>query len=120
MTTTTKTFEIERHGQLPLRFRGEVIADVTSKEYDDQERWQEVWIYRTESGRWVTETLGCTIVPGEITFRHVAVCDTPSEVRESLYRKVHNKRHFSKYAIAALEDAAEQDRELTEALYEPV
>lgn len=109
-------FRVERTEDVPLEFTGELLVDVDSK--DDRPRWQEIRIYRTDSGKYVTEVVGRSSVPGERTFITVQVHDDPADVRIGLYRKQNGRRYLSDLAFEALEGAAEVDPALKQTLVE--
>lgn len=108
-------FNIERQTDVPLIFSGRKLADQTSREPtgDRSQRWQEIRIYRTDSGKYVTEVVGQSTLPGERVFRTVTVCNEASEVREALFRWKNNRRYLNDLAMDALEDAGETDSGLS-------
>ncbi len=60
-----KTINLERSGQPALEFTGELVAGVTSNPHDDKDRWTELQLYKTNSGRYVMHVLGQTVLPDE-------------------------------------------------------
>lgn len=100
------TFRIPRPGQVDLAFNGTLLTDQSSQ--DDRPRWTEIRIYRTESGKWVTEQVGRSEVRGEVDRYAVAVCDTPVTVRTSLQPN----GYLTELALEALDRAAEADPDL--------
>jgi hypothetical protein len=103
-------FRLERNGTIDLEFDGELLADVSSR-LEDARRWLEVRIYKTASGKYVTELVGETTVPGEGTRRTVRVIDKPEDLHEGLTRDPGDGRQpfITKTALDALDDAARKD-----------
>jgi hypothetical protein len=112
-------YQLARPGQIYLSFEGELLAEVDSKDSDDQRRWTEIRIYRTDTDRWVTEIIGRSLVRGEKDRTKVAVCDTPAEVRVSL-RREDQISYLTNLALEALEVAAEADARLLDAVTEHI
>ena len=51
-----------------LEFDGQLVAYVTSESEDKnmpKKRWTEIYLYKTESGKYVTHEVGCTVMPNE-------------------------------------------------------
>lgn len=74
--------KLTRTGKPPLAFTGEPVAESSSKQHNGplQNRWHEVAIYRTESGRFVASVTFRSIWQGEhanYTAEHAA---TPAEL----------------------------------------
>jgi hypothetical protein len=115
------TYLIQRTGDVPLKVEGRLLAEV-STERPNATRWLEVRVYATDSGRWVTETVGRSLVLGEVDRCHVVVCSTPDEVRDGLRRTTpgETERYLTRQARLALIEAAEQDGRLKDALIENV
>src|SRR4051812_41381294 len=109
---------IHRSGEVDLMFEGELLADLSSRQ-ERRPRWQEVRIYRTATGKWVTELVGRSIVGGERDRVRVTVCDTATEVRDSLRRRAENG-YLTDLALDALATAATADGELLDATQERV
>lgn len=112
-------YQLARPGQVYLSFEGELLATVDSKDADDQPRWTEIRIYRTDSGRWVTEIIGRSTIRGEKDRSKVTVCETPAEVRVSL-RREDQITYLTNLALEALEVAAERDPRLLDAINEHI
>lgn len=78
-------------------------------------RWFEVRIYALADDTWVVETVGQTVVPGEIVKRQVFFCDTPRRVVSCLVQsRAETPDDFFIPATSrrALDDAAEEDPRL--------
>ena len=60
-------YKLTRDGDAPLTFTGEQVATATTQEHqgDGQNRWHEVAIYQTTSGKYVIEIQFCTQWQGE-------------------------------------------------------
>lgn len=107
-------FRIERQTDIPLIFDGDLLADLTSREEDHQERWQEIRIYRTSSGKYVTEIVGMSVLPTDRIFRTVKIGNTPNDVREALFRRRGERRYLNDLSLDALEEAAENDPDMAD------
>lgn len=110
-----ENFRLTRPGDVDLTFEGELLATESSRTNDHQTRWQEVRIYRTASGKWVTENVGRSVRDGERDLPRVSVCETPVQVRDSLRRQLDNP-YITDTAYDALQAAIEVDAELAPAL----
>lgn len=75
-------------------------------------RWFEIRVYAVDDGTWVVETVGQSIVPGEIVKRQVWFCDTPRRVVACLVQHRGNEYFIPNTSRRALDDAAEQDENL--------
>lgn len=107
-----KEYQVEREGLGPLVFVGELISDVsTHKEY--KTRWIEIYLYKTETDRYVIETLGKSIVKGELTRRTVTIHDSADEAVRALVNKKTNS--FSKPSIDLLHIAEHGDNDISDA-----
>ena len=124
-------YRIRRDKGLALVFKGEILADVTSKDDPAQQRWNEIRIYRTEQGRYVMEERGITHVPGEYSRCKAEVYDTPRELIEGLRRpaRAHTTRnpeirkrgwYFTDLALEAFDAAEERDPAFIDAASERV
>ena len=123
-------YRLTRAGDVDLEFTGECLADTSSRERADQPRWSEVRIYRTDSGKYVTEMIGRSIVPGEIDRINVQVVDQPDGIRAALARKGDNRYtkvpgnpnrpYLTELAIEAMEAAGERDEAIKATLVERI
>lgn len=102
---------VERNGNVALVFDGQLIADVSSRRTEAQQQWMEIRIYRTDTGKWVTEMVGRSIIEGQRDRINVHVHETIDTIPEGLMRKVATP-YLTNLAVAALNDAAEHDHEL--------
>lgn len=130
--TETQTFRLMRDQALDLEFEGVLLADLTSR-YDKpgprsgvtwdeelgRERWTEVRIYRTTSGKYVTEIIGKSRMRGDATLRTVRVVDKPDDVAGALIIGT-NKKKLTNVAVDALNEAAENDPALVVTLVERI
>jgi|SRR5262245_61468841 len=105
---TNQHFLIERNGTVPLEFDGQLLADVSSAE-PDSPRWQEIRIYRSDQGRFITEVLGCTRVRGERTIRNVEVFSRPEDVQRGVRRRKDGREFVTELGHEALRIAAEHE-----------
>lgn len=102
-------FRIERTGALDLEFEGELLADVSSR-LDNAPRWTEVRIYRTSTGRYVTEQIGLSVYASEKERRDVRVVESPDDLPKALERVSNDGRSYlTKTVLDALDEAAERD-----------
>lgn len=108
-------FRIERQTDIPLEFTGDKLVDLHSRDDERQERWQEIRIYRTNTGKYVTELVGQSTVRGERAFRTVKVVDNPAAVRQALKREKAGREFLNDLALEALEEAGKQDKALAAA-----
>lgn len=102
---------LQRSGQLPLRFNGELLAITDSKKADSV-RWSEIAIYRADEARFIVHTIGRTTHPNEQDRFTVIVCEGAADVLRALARE--NGR-FTNLALRALSAAAMKDAALTAA-----
>ena len=118
-------FVIERAGDVDLAFDGECLIDVSSRK-PGQDYWTEIRIYRTDSGKYVSEHVGCSAL-GERDRRNVQVVDDPAQLREALKRRkkapgetVAKPAYLTDFALSVLEDAADIDPAIAAALEERI
>jgi hypothetical protein len=45
-----------------IEFEGDLIGSASTRKDEDQGRWTEIHIYRTTSGKYVVQRLGCSVV----------------------------------------------------------
>jgi hypothetical protein len=117
----SERFILRRLGNVDLEFHGQLLANETSFE-EGKNRWTEVRIYSTESGKWITEVVGCSTVEGEINRPKVLICHTPQEVVEGMRAWSHEKQmhFFSNIVLDALDAAAHADPRLASVVREQV
>lgn len=67
---------IERDGERPLRFTGELVAADDSHEHSGpaSNRWIELRLYRTKAGKFVAQRVGRTCWQGERDRHEAQVC----------------------------------------------
>lgn len=124
MSTATETggrmttYRIERDGELDLSFDGELLADLSSRDSDEQDRWTEIRIYRTTTGKYVTEVIGRSVMDGEHDRIDVQVHHRAEDVPDGLRRT--RKNYLTKLVLDALDDAATQDPALRAANVENI
>lgn len=80
------TYTLQRTGDTPLRFRGERIAEASSRIVGGQERnrWFELALYRTVGGTYVAAIGFRSQWQGEHDEDRAAACETPAAVRDEL------------------------------------
>lgn len=98
-------------GNLPdLVFDGECLSHKSSRTDDSQRRWQEIAIYRTNAGLYVTFTVGRSIVDGERDRINTAEFAEPSEVWRGLTRAPRTETpYMTALARSVLDEAVEKD-----------
>lgn len=99
-------YRIERPGALDLEFDGQLLSNVSSRE-GTALRWTEVRIYRTSTGRYVTEVVGRSVADGEKDRLDVKIVDNPQELPKALERQPGG--YLTMIALDALDDAADHD-----------
>lgn len=104
-------YTIERDGQAPLAFDGFYLGGKSSRR-DDKSRWTEIHIYVTEGDKFVVHVAGMSVVPGEVARNTVSV----HEDAVSMVKGMAKRHGLSFVARGALEEAAELDDEVREAL----
>lgn len=103
------TFRLPRPATVDLVFDGELLADVSSKDDPGQTHWTEIRIYRTDSGRYVGETVGLSALPHQRPRITVRVVDTAAEVKQALERRDPNRTYMTDLALDAIAEAAKND-----------
>lgn len=116
-------YRVRRAGDVDLVFEGECLADVSSRE-PSSTRWSEVRIYRTDSNRYVTETVGRSVLvrpdgTPEDDFFTVRVVDSADKVKSALKRR-DEIEYLTNLALEALEIAAETDKDIARSLVERI
>lgn len=124
------TYRLTRAGAVDLVFEGECLADVSSRDGSAQQRWSEVRIYRTASGRYVTGMTGRSVVPGEVDRIDVKVVERAEEIGAALSRRGNdrntvnpgdpNRPYLTELALEAMALAGEQDDAIAAVLVERV
>lgn len=104
----TTTFIVERFNRPAWEFEGELLADVSSYDSSDKRFWQEIRIYATTTGWYVTEVIRNTSIDGEPIIRNVHRYQRPEEVRKGLFRKHDGRQFLTDLAADALEEAAKK------------
>lgn len=101
-------FIVERWDQPAVEFDGVLLAERSSRT-DNEPRWQEVRIYRTSTGKYVTEVVGRSTVEGESDILNVRIYRKAEKVRLGLYRRHGGREFLTDTAFEALEEAAQKD-----------
>lgn len=114
-----QTFQVRRHGKPDAIFTGELLAETTSKnDEENKKQWTEVRIYRIETGKYITEIVGRSLIQGHrdrITFN---VVENAADVKDAL--RINGREYITDLALEALEDAAEKDPALRVNLVEAI
>lgn len=110
-----------------LIFDGELLSEETTWEAEgpNSERWQQVFVYRTDSGGWVVARVGKSSLPGETDRPTVRVCPTVQDVRDAVTMQHRNpdgstRSYVTDVCYEALRAAAVVDPRLDDALIERV
>ena len=103
-----KRYKLERDGDVDVTFEGDLVASVDSRKYGtvkpDADRWSEIRLYKTASGKIVAHEIGNTKMPGERVFRQVYICDSKSELVEELGGNWLAKKLYDSVGIEASEE----------------
>ena len=78
-----KSYSLKRDTGPDVAFYGEKVAEVDSRDYKRgarQERWTEMVMYKTGSGKIVVSIAGRSRMPGEVDRLKVKVCENIQEV----------------------------------------
>lgn len=113
-------FTVERHADVPLEFAGTILADLTTREDESQTHWTELRLFKTDSGKYVVESVGCTTVPGQHPLIKVDVCDDARAVRFALTRHDKGRKYMTDLALEAIDVAAQIEPALKDALTERI
>ena len=106
---------IDRDGDLPIRFTGELLAEADSFE-PAKLRWTEIALYRTSSGRYVLHEEGLSKIDGEADRSSAFVADDANELIDKLYRiNAQGKRYITRMAQDLIAQAAIRDSEIAAA-----
>lgn len=84
MAKSNEKVTLERTGKANLTFKGKELVTTTSNPDGAKQRWTEMKVFKTVSGKYVTQILGFSRVKGEVTRSTVNIADTPSEMQDIL------------------------------------
>lgn len=101
-------FRLQRTGNVDLVFDGELLAEQSTRE-DGAQRWAELRIWRTDTGKYVTQRLGRSIVPGEVDKIVTRIVNDPANIAEALMSRQGDATFLSNFALDALAEAARKD-----------
>lgn len=122
----SQSFRIARQGAVDLTFDGVLLAEESTRDEPGQTRWTEVRIYRTDTGKYVTETVGRSTRRGETDRITVFVHDSPADVPAGLRRKGRSAltgqdtMFIPNVALDALTTAGKADPALADVLTESI
>lgn len=90
-----ETITLPRTGDRPLQFEGDEIASADSRMISGQQanRWHELALYSTESGKYVISVGYRTQWQGELNHDSAIICVDPEAVTEEL-KRVNPLAHF--------------------------
>jgi hypothetical protein len=110
MSEIASQYVLRRDGAPPLRFLGRLITESTSRR-NDSTRWTDVSVYRSQSGKWILQTIGRTIWEGEVDRYSVIHGDSAAD----LIKKIETKDCMTHTIQMCLESAAEVEEEMKKA-----
>lgn len=114
-------FRLIRPGNIDLVFSGICLSNVSSRESTQQLRWTEIRVYRTSTGRYVSEIVGRSIVKSERDRIKVTVAGNPDELKKSLTRvSPEIGEYLTDLAIDALTEAGKHDPSIAAIMVERV
>ena len=116
-------YTVKRDGEKDLRFTGEIIGESSSRWITgkEQNRWTEVRIYLTTSGKFVIEEAYYTQWQGEVGSSQAAICETVEALHGEMLALDEEELGFlSDVHKEALEEAIKHVPELEAALYEEI
>lgn len=125
MKEPTQEIKIKRDGNRDLLFSGTMLghADGRTVSGPGQNRWSEVWLYRTDSGKYVWEHKYNSQWEGESGSHTANVYDSAEELIAGIeYREAaeHGYPRFGRLDKECLEEAAKEDKAIEEALVERI
>lgn len=112
-------FRINRDNNAVLTFEGVVLA-TTSSRRAGQNRWTELTLYKTDSGKYVIESIGKSDLDGETDRTTAKIADSPAGVRKSLLRFGREGAYLTYQAQDLLTAAVRVDPALQSALEERI
>ncbi len=80
MAKSNKQIVLPRTGKPNLSFKGKELAASTTNPDGIKQRWAEMKVFKTVSGKYVTQILGFSTVKGEVTRSTVKIADTPEDI----------------------------------------
>lgn len=114
---------VKRDGQKDLKFKGKLLASVSSRWVAGQEqtRWTEITVYQTESGRYVIAWEHITLWQGEENRYRAEVCGRVAEVTAELMEdNPEGQAYFSDLAKELISELAQSNEKFRELLFEEV
>lgn len=84
MSQTMQQFEISRDDDSDLRFTGKLLAHTSTRTLrgDNQNRWEEFYVYVTKAGSYVCAQEFHSQWQGEDGENHATICNSKEEVVE--------------------------------------
>lgn len=92
-------------GDRLLEFTG-IRLGASSSHQPGKERWAEIYIFRTEAGRYIVSGIGRTKIAGERDKLWAQVCDDPSAVIERLHLSDDRRGRYLPYVSREAIDQA--------------
>ena len=72
---------LDRVASRGLKFKGELIADVSSKSSFNNVKWEELSLYKANTGEYVCQKLICSIMGGYSEYSHVSVVKDEKDIK---------------------------------------
>ena len=85
-STADQEHKLTRDGNIPLAFRGSLVAEAGDKWHGGKERnrWIDLRLYRTRAGAYVVERVLRTMWQGEQDVHEAVVCESAEVVVEAI------------------------------------
>lgn len=80
MAKHNENVTLERTGKADISFKGKELANSTSNPDGVKQRWTEMKVFKTISGKYITQVLGLSKIKGEVTRSTVNIADTPDDI----------------------------------------
>ena len=113
-------YSLARDGEPQLAFDGELIVRASSAARG-KKNWTELTLYVTDGGSFVVQTIARTVVDSQRDWFSARAYDTAAGVIDGLRGKVDRRnpkagRQLSGFALSFLEQAAETNDDISDAL----
>ena len=80
-----KLIKLNNDNAPDIKFNGELIAASSNRDhYNDGGRWDEIRLYKTDIGKYITHDINFTLWGGETSKYKATVCDTVDDVIDAL------------------------------------
>lgn len=100
-----ETITVQRDGDSDIRFTGEEVATVSSKQtYNDNGRWTVLKLWKTKGGKFICQSIGRTAWQGETDRYSAAIAENEAGVIEFFK---HGRLAKDLYSEAGIDDVQE-------------